>query len=140
VAAGPAVAAAGHRRDPGRPAQDDPPRRLGRAGAVRPGRQPGAGPSSKLAAAHWADRKAWIDRLPETTDDACYRAMDWVHQGRAAVEKEIYCKIANLLNLEAGKSKDHRDDLPQIVIGIAVTRDASRCGSRAGRGTRTTRR
>ena len=22
-----------------------------------------------------------------------------------------------------GKSKDHRDDLPQIVIGMAVTRD-----------------
>ncbi len=33
-------------------------------------------PSSKLAAAHWAGRKAWIDRLPATTDDACYRVMD----------------------------------------------------------------
>jgi hypothetical protein len=132
-------------------------------------------PSSKLAAAHWVGRKAWIDRLPETSDDACYRAMDWLHQVRGAVEKEIYCQVANLLNLEAGllffdttstyfevdeadepvardehgellpegqpagpageegqkatgfraygKSKDRRDDLPQVVIGMAVTRD-----------------
>jgi Transposase DDE domain len=126
--------------------------------------------SSKLAAAHWVGRRAWIDRLPETTDDACYRAMDWLHQVRAAVEKEIFHQVADLLNLEVdllffdtaatyseldeedepvprdkngnrtddeqkaaegrpagfrafGKSKDHRDDLPQIVIGMAVTRD-----------------
>jgi hypothetical protein len=57
-------------------------------------------PSSKLAAAHWAGRKAWIGGLPETTDDACYRAMDWLHQVRAAVEKEIFHQVANLLNLE----------------------------------------
>jgi hypothetical protein len=127
-------------------------------------------PSSKLAAAHWVGRRAWIDRLPETTDDACYRAMDWLHQVKDAVEKEIYGQVANLLNLEVdllffdttstyfeldeedeavprdkngsvtgdeqkaaegkpagfrayGKSKDHRDDLPQVVIGMAVTRD-----------------
>ena len=127
-------------------------------------------PSSKLAAAHWAGRKAWIGGLPETTDDACYRAMDWLHQVCGAVEKEIYGQIAHLLNLEVdllffdttstyfeldeedeavprdengnvtddeqkaaggkpagfrayGKSKDHRDDLPQVVIGMAVTRD-----------------
>ena len=127
-------------------------------------------PSSKLAAAHWVGRKAWIDGLPETTDDACYRAMDWLRQVRGAVEKEIFHQVANLLNLEVdllffdttstyfeldeedepvprdkngevtgdeqeaaegkpggfrayGKSKDHRDDLPQVVVGMAVTRD-----------------
>jgi hypothetical protein len=127
-------------------------------------------PSSKLAAAHWVGRKAWIDGLAATSDDACYRAMDWLHQVRGAVEQEIYCQVANLLNLEVdllffdttstyfeldeedepvprdkngsvtgseeaaaegkpagfrayGKSKDHRDDLPQVVIGMAVTRD-----------------
>ena len=115
-------------------------------------------------------RKAWIDGLPETTDDACYRAMDWLHQIKDAVEREIFGQVANLLNLEVdllffdttstyfevdeeddavprdkngnvsddehkagegkpapfrayGKSKDHRDDLPQVVIGMAVTRD-----------------
>jgi DDE family transposase len=127
-------------------------------------------PSSKLAAAHWVGRKAWIGGLPETTDDACYRSMDWLHQVKDAVEKEIFSQVANLLNLEVdllffdttstyfeldeedepvprdkngnvtgdpdkaaggkpagfrayGKSKDHRDDLPQVVIGMAVTRD-----------------
>ena len=127
-------------------------------------------PSSKLAAAHWVGRKAWIDGLPETSDDACYRAMDWLHQVKGPVEKEIFGQVANLLNLEVdllffdttstyfvldeedepaprdargnmtddaqkaaggkpggfrayGKSKDHRDDLPQVVIGMAVTRD-----------------
>jgi hypothetical protein len=127
-------------------------------------------PSSKLAAAHWVGRKAHIDGLPQTTDDACYRAMDWLHQVKDAVEREIFHQVANLLNLEVdllffdttstyfeldeedeevprdetgtmtddlekaaegkpapfrayGKSKDHRDDLPQVVIGMAVTRD-----------------
>jgi hypothetical protein len=139
-------------------------------------------PSSKLAAAHWAGRKAWIDRLPATTDDACYRAMDWLHQARAAVERQVFSQVAAALDLQVdllffdttstyfevegedepvlrdhngspvpaeaapggagtgdngqasvdgpqmagfrvlGNSKDHRDDLPQIVIGMAVTR------------------
>ena len=57
-------------------------------------------PSSKLAASHWAGRRAWIDRLPETTDDACYRAMDWLHQVKDSVEKEVFHQVANLLNLE----------------------------------------
>jgi hypothetical protein len=142
-------------------------------------------PSSKLAAAHWAGRKAHIDRLPATTDDACYRAMDWLHQVRHALERQVFGQVATALNLEVdllffdttstyfevdaedepllrekdgspvpggedgggaagnggdtepadgedrtmagfrvfGKSKDHRDDLPQIVIGMAVTRN-----------------
>jgi transposase len=135
-------------------------------------------PSSKLAAAHWAGRTAHIDRLPATTDDACYRAMDWLHQARGAVERQVFSQVAAALDLEVdllffdttstyfevgsgdepilrdsngtpvpaagtsggergdtcgdgqdmagfrvfGKSKDHRDDLPQIVIGMAVTR------------------
>jgi hypothetical protein len=126
-------------------------------------------PSSKLAAAHWVGRTAWIDGLPQTTDDACYRAMDWLHRAKDAVEKEIFAQVAAALDLEVdllffdttstyfeldeedepvprdknghvtddpgkaaegrpagfrayGKSKDHRDDLPQVVIGLAVTR------------------
>jgi hypothetical protein len=137
-------------------------------------------PSSKLAAAHWAGRKAHIDGLPATTDDACYRAMDWLHEVRHALERQVFSQVAAALDLEVdllffdttstyfeldaedepvprdtdgspvpggkdgsevggdkaeadedpatggfrvlGKSKDHRDDLPQIVIGMAVTR------------------
>ena len=39
-------------------------------------------PSSKLAAADWITHDVHIDGLPETTDDACYRAMDWLHDVR----------------------------------------------------------
>ncbi len=126
-------------------------------------------PSSKLAAACWVSEDAHIDRLPETTDDACYRAMDWLLEIQEALEKEVFHQVASLLNLEVdllffdttstyfctdeadeplprdergavsagadgeavrlagfrsyGHSKDHRDDLPQVVVGMAVTRE-----------------
>jgi hypothetical protein len=128
-------------------------------------------PSSKLAAARWISEDAWIAGLPEVSDDACYRAMDWLLEVKDELEQEVFGQVANLLNLEVdllffdttstyfetggedepvwrdkhgvpvpggqtggdsgkmagfrafGKSKDHRDDLPQIVIGMAVTRD-----------------
>jgi hypothetical protein len=128
-------------------------------------------PSSKLAAARWANEDVLVTGLPATTDDACYRAMDWLLQIREALEKRVFDRAAEVLGLEVdllffdttstyfvteeadapaardqqgnlvpggagdagngreagfrtwGKSKDHRDDLPQIVIGMAVTRD-----------------
>ncbi len=136
--------------------------------------------SSKLHAAGWVARSVHIDGLSETTDDACYRAMDWLHEVAPQLEQQVFGRVANLLNLEVdllffdttstyfeldeadepvardargridptgstdgdarpdaeygaegatigfrtyGKSKDHRGDLPQIVIGMAVTRD-----------------
>src|SRR5919198_2740942 len=127
-------------------------------------------PSSKLAAARWISEDVLIDGLPETSDDACYRAMDWLIEVNDTLEREVFHQVANLLNLEVdllffdttstyfevdepdepiardergmpidppadgdgepavrgfgsfGKSKDHRDDLPQVVIGMAVTR------------------
>jgi hypothetical protein len=132
-------------------------------------------PSSKLAAARWASEDVLIAGLPQTTDDACYRAMDWLLEVSGALEKEIFDRAAEVLDLEIdllffdttstyfqtedadepaardthgnpaggkdtgggdtagdgrdagfrafGNSKDYRDDLPQIVIGMAVTRD-----------------
>jgi len=127
-------------------------------------------PSSKLAAAGWISSDVHIAGLPETSDDACYRAMDWLSGIRPELEKKVYDQVADLLNLEVdllffdttstyfeleeadepilrnwrseavadareadedkttgfrthGKSKDSRDDLPQIIIGMAVTRD-----------------
>jgi len=143
-------------------------------------------PSSKLAAAGWVSQDACIAGLPEVSDDACYRAMDWLLDVKGELEKQVFGQVANLLNLEVdllffdttsayfetdgedepiwrdkhgkpipgqpavgnegqgsgedrggmgdeggrlagfrayGKSKDHRDDLPQIVIGMAVTRE-----------------
>jgi len=155
--------------------------------------------SSKLAAAGWVGRDVHIDGLAETSDDACYRAMDWLIEIAPELEKQVFWQVATLLDLEVdllffdttstyferdtadkpvardargrvvpepdqptaatpapgtdaapdpdgtpgaesagsdgpgaaadrvgfrtyGKSKDHRDDLPQIVIGMAVTR------------------
>jgi DDE family transposase len=128
-------------------------------------------PSSKLAAAEWASRDVHIDGLGAVTDDACYRAMDWLHGVKDELERQVFGEVANLLNLEVdllffdttstyfeleepdepvargqdgrrladcgeemenaekagfrtyGKSKDSRDDLPQVIIGMAVTRD-----------------
>jgi hypothetical protein len=129
-------------------------------------------PSSKLAATEWISGDVHIEGLPETTDDACYRAMDWLHEVNAELERHVFDRVATLLNLEVdllffdttstyfeienaddpvtrdgkgfpatdsdataasqdssagfrtwGRSKDSRDDLPQVVIGMAVTRD-----------------
>lgn len=151
-------------------------------------------PSSKLAAAGWVNSDVHIPGLPALSDDACYRAMDWLIEAEADLAKTVYASTADLLNLEVdllffdttstyfeteqadapvwrdkegrpvpatdapndgdgdarsgeemigdeasldeppaggvkqagfrthGKSKDHRDDLPQVVIGMAVTR------------------
>jgi Transposase DDE domain len=134
-------------------------------------------PSSKLAASRWACEDVHIAGLPATSDDACYRAMDWLLLVQPSLEKEVFHQVASLLNLEVdllffdttstyfeldeadepvardergqvlplagdgdegegaekgaslagfrtyGRSKDHRDDLPQVVIGMAVTRE-----------------
>jgi len=142
---------------------------------------------SKLHAAGWISRRVHIDGLPEVSDDACYRAMDWLHDVAPELERQVFGQVAHLLNLDVdllffdttstyfeldeadepvgrdargrvkptdagtegdgtaetggdhdgdgdqagttigfrtyGKSKDHRPDLPQIVVGLAVTRD-----------------
>jgi hypothetical protein len=145
-------------------------------------------PGSKLAAAGWVTRRAHIGGLAETSDDACYRAMDWLLEIAPDLEREVFWQVATLLDHEVdllffdttstyfetdhpddpvtrdthgrpvpdpppattegaattegggtapadgdtatdgvgfrayGKSKDSRDDLPQVVIGMAVTR------------------
>jgi hypothetical protein len=127
-------------------------------------------PSSKLAASRWAGEDVLITGLPETSDDACYRAMDWLLEIREPLEKQVFDRTSEVLGLEVdllffdttstyfqveeadapaardqqgnpvspdaagradgreagfrtwGRSKDHRDDLPQVVIGMAVTR------------------
>ncbi|MFV0318336.1 MAG: IS1634 family transposase [Microthrixaceae bacterium] len=110
-------------------------------------------PCSKLAATRWATERAYIPGLDELSDDACYRAMDWLREIETELAEAVYWSVADLLNLEVdllffdttstyfetataddppegatvgfgtyGKSKDHRSDLPQVVIGMAVTR------------------
>ena len=105
-------------------------------------------PMSKLSAAEWASQDAAIPRLAGMDDDQAYRAMDLLVEAdaEARVQEAVFFAAANLLNLEVdllffdttstfferdgedgfgrfGHSKDHRPDLPQIVIGLAVTRE-----------------
>src|SRR5581483_5404204 len=137
-------------------------------------------PSSKLAATSWVAHDVHVPGLEEVSDDACYRAMDWLIAVEEQLARGVYDAVADLLNLEVdliffdttstyfetedpdpavwrddhgrrvedvdaaeqaddgqppagatsqagfrthGKSKDSREDLPQVVVGMAVTRD-----------------
>ncbi|WP_298800931.1 IS1634 family transposase [Pseudonocardia sp. 73-21] len=137
-------------------------------------------PSSKLAATGWVAHDVHIPGLDTVSDDACYRAMDWLIAVEDQLARGVFDAVAHLLNLEVdliffdttstyfetedpdeplwrdehgrvvepeddstddgadeppagatgragfrsrGKSKDSRDDLPQVVVGMAVTRD-----------------
>ncbi len=128
-------------------------------------------PSSKLAATGWIANDVHIRGLTGTSEDACYRAMDWLLSVEPQLARGVYDAVADLLNLQVdllffdttstyfeideadepvdrdergrrveatggkdpvgqpvgfrshGNSKDHRGDLPQVVIGMAVTRD-----------------
>lgn len=110
------------------------------------------GPASKLAAAEWASCDVAIPGLEGMDEDQCYRAMDLLVDAdtESKVQEAVFFACADLLNLEVdllffdttstyferdtpedgedafrvyGHSKDHRPDLPQIVIGLAVTRE-----------------
>jgi hypothetical protein len=107
-------------------------------------------PLSKLAALEWARQDAWLPGVGELGSDpqVFYRAMDFLLDCEEEVQREVFFAVANLLNLEVdlilfdttstyfeieaeredgfrvfGKSQDHRDDLPQVVVGFAVTRE-----------------
>jgi hypothetical protein len=129
-------------------------------------------PLSKLAGCDWVAERAFVDGLAEVSDDACYRAMDFLHAALAALQERVFFAVASLLDLEVDllffdtsstywetdrvpdelqeedllasedehpaasdeplgeraqrayskHSKDHRSDLPQVVVGMAVTR------------------
>jgi DDE family transposase len=109
-------------------------------------------PCSKLAAAEWVSCDVAIPGLGAMDEDQAYRAMDLLVEAdaEAKVQEAVFFACADLLNLEVdllffdttttyferdepeqgdgafrvfGHSKDHRPDLPQIVIGLAVTRE-----------------
>jgi hypothetical protein len=124
-------------------------------------------PASKLAATSWVGARVAITGCAGFSDDAAYRAMDFLLEALGEIAAQIFDSVAHLLNLDVdivfvdttstywevdvpdelsdlqpepepddgtvkpveraarrfGKSKDHRDDLPQVVIAMAVTRD-----------------
>src|SRR5690606_4988689 len=57
-------------------------------------------PSSKLAATDWIANDVRIEGLSDVVEDACYRAMDALLSVEAKVCREVYDRVADLLNLE----------------------------------------
>ena len=105
-------------------------------------------PSSKLAIEQWAADEVFLGDHQPLQVQHFYRAMDFLLEHGEAVQKEVFWSTANLLNLTVdliffdttntyfeidepgpsdlkayGKSKQKRDDLPQVTIGLAVTRE-----------------
>ena len=135
-------------------------------------------PGSKLAATRWAAERVALPGCPAFSDDAAYRAMDFLLAALPEIAEGVFSSTASLLNLacdvifvdtsstyfetgaadaevelaqyldeEAARvasaaagetqggpseaavrrfnrhSKDKRPDLPQVVIGMAVTRE-----------------
>ncbi len=56
--------------------------------------------SSKLAAADWISGDVHVDGLPETSDDACYRAMDHLPEIEPGLAGQASYQLTGLLNLE----------------------------------------
>ena len=106
-------------------------------------------PMSKRGVEEWVKEDVVIPGVEEIPLQQLYRAMDFLLENEAELQRQVYSSVANLLNLEVdilyfdttstyfetedededgglrrrGYSKDHRPDLPQAVIGLAVTRD-----------------
>lgn len=105
-------------------------------------------PSSKLAIEQWASKDVYLGHDEHIRVQHMYRGMDLLLEHQDAIQKEIFWSTANLLNLTVdliffdttntyfeiddpgeselkayGKSKHKRDDLPQVTIGLAVTRE-----------------
>src|SRR5487761_1741605 len=102
-------------------------------------------PSSKLAAARWASEDVLVSGLPATTDDACYRAMDWLLQIREALEKRVFDRAAEVLGLEVGLlffdyPANKVRDLAPAAGGGGFERVKERAGVKRGFGLRVSRR
>jgi hypothetical protein len=57
-------------------------------------------PLSKLAGCTWVARRVFIEGLEGVSDDACYRAMDFLMDAIAELQEQVFFSVANLLNLE----------------------------------------
>ena len=105
-------------------------------------------PSSKRHALEWAAQDVALPGVGELGGDpqVFYRAMDFLIDADPAIQEQVFFAVANLLNLEVdvllfdttstyfetedddelrrfGHSKDHRGDRPQIVVGLAITKE-----------------
>ena len=102
-------------------------------------------PKSKLAVSSWYKEKVYLPELENTNfaPHDFYRSMDYLEVMKEDIEKDLYYELCDLFTLELnlvfydttssyfegqgpslakhGKSKDHRPDKHQIVIGLLVT-------------------
>jgi hypothetical protein len=107
-------------------------------------------PMSKLAALEWAQNDTWLPGIGELGSDPqiFYRSMDFLLDCDEEIQREVFFAVSDLLNLQVdlilfdttstyfeipaeaedelrrfGESKDKRWDLPQVVVGFAVTKE-----------------
>lgn len=105
-------------------------------------------PSSKLAIEQWAAEEVYLGDEAPLQVQHFYRAMDFLLEHAEGLQKEVFWSTASLLNLTVdliffdttntyfeieepgpselkayGKSKEKRDDLPLVTVGLAVTRE-----------------
>ncbi len=104
-------------------------------------------PSSKLAVEDWAKETVALGGSQALQVQHFYRAMDFLLEHQAQVQEKVFRSVVNLLNLQVdviffdttniffetedtadselkalGPSKEKRDDLPLVTVGLAVTR------------------
>ncbi|MER7001448.1 IS1634 family transposase [Dactylosporangium sp. NPDC000555] len=91
-------------------------------------------PMSKLSAAEWVREDTVIPGLSTMDEEHAYRAMDLLVDADTTgqVQESVFSAVANVLNLEVDvlffdttdfERDEDGGDLPQIVIGLAVTRE-----------------
>lgn len=105
-------------------------------------------PESKRGVEEWVREDVALGNPEPLALQHLYRAMDLLLAHGETLQREVYFATADLLNLEVdllffdttstyveratddeegltryGHSKDHRPDLPQVVIGLAVTKE-----------------
>jgi len=105
-------------------------------------------PDSKRAVEEWVSEDVALGNPEPISLQHLYRAMDFLLENEESIQREVFFAAADILNLEVdllffdttstylemdgedieglkryGHSKDKRSDLPQIVIGLAVTKE-----------------
>ena len=105
-------------------------------------------PSSKLAIEDWIEDYVYLGNREKLQVQHFYRAMDFLLDHAEDIQKKVFWVTATLLNLTVdliffdttntyfetddpgdstikayGHSKHKREDLPQVTIGLAVTRE-----------------
>ena len=103
-------------------------------------------PDSKLSTYHWIKEEVYFPEGEGLELHHFYRAMDFLVEVGGGLEEELFKRLAYLFNLRVdliffdttsvyfeteaeddlrkrGYSRDRRPDVPQVVVGLAVTRE-----------------